>query len=93
MPKPRLRPLSLYPRTGGNPDGPTSQSTKPASGQLAGYLPQAGEGANVMPKPRLRPHSLYPRTGATLKELLANRLSPQAGNSLVISRKRARGQT
>jgi hypothetical protein len=25
-----------------NPDGTTSQSTKPASGQVAGYLPQAG---------------------------------------------------
>ncbi len=30
-----------------NPDGTTSHSTKPASGQVAGYLPQAGEGANV----------------------------------------------
>ncbi len=29
-----------------NPDGTTSHSTKPASGQVAGYLPQAGEGAN-----------------------------------------------
>jgi len=29
-----------------NPDGTTSHSTKPASGQVAGYLP-AGEGANV----------------------------------------------
>jgi collagenase-like PrtC family protease len=27
-----------------NPDGTTSDSTKPASGQVAGYLPQAGEG-------------------------------------------------
>ena len=26
-----------------NPDGTTSHSTKPASGQVAGYLPQAGE--------------------------------------------------
>jgi len=32
-----------------NPDDTTSQSTKPASGQVAGYLPRAGEGANVMP--------------------------------------------
>jgi len=30
-----------------NPDGTTSHSTKPASGQVAGYLPQAGKGANV----------------------------------------------
>ena len=29
-----------------NPGGTTSHSTKPASGQVAGYLPQAGEGAN-----------------------------------------------
>src|SRR5512146_2345584 len=32
-----------------NPDGATSHSTKPASGQVAGYLPQAGEGANEAP--------------------------------------------
>ncbi len=30
-----------------NSDGTTSHSTKPASGQVAGYLPQAGERANV----------------------------------------------
>ena len=29
-----------------NPDGTTSHSTKPASGQAAGYFQQAGEGAN-----------------------------------------------
>ena len=29
----------------------TKQSTKPASGQVAAYLPQAGEGAMVMSKP------------------------------------------
>jgi tRNA (cytidine/uridine-2'-O-)-methyltransferase len=29
-----------------NPDGTTSHSTKPASGQVAGYLPQAGEETN-----------------------------------------------
>ena len=34
-----------------NPDGTTSHSTKPASEQVAGYLPLAGEGANVIPKP------------------------------------------
>jgi nitrogen fixation protein NifZ len=41
-----------------NPDGTPSHSTKPASGQVAGYPPQAGprypagvEGANVVPKP------------------------------------------
>ncbi|MFZ0105466.1 MAG: glycolate oxidase subunit GlcE [Thiobacillus sp.] len=33
-----------------DPDETSSQSTKPASGQVAGYLPRAGEGANVMPK-------------------------------------------
>jgi hypothetical protein len=32
-----------------NPDGTTSHSTKPASGQVAGYLPQAGEGTNAAP--------------------------------------------
>jgi flagellar biosynthesis protein FlhB len=32
-----------------NPDETTSQSTKPASGQVAGYLP-GGEGTNVMAK-------------------------------------------
>jgi malonyl-CoA O-methyltransferase len=42
---------------GGNPDETTKQSTKPASGQVAAYLPQAGEhpegheGANAVPKP------------------------------------------
>ncbi len=30
-----------------NPDGTTSHSTKPASGQVAGYLPLAGEGASA----------------------------------------------
>jgi glycolate oxidase FAD binding subunit len=34
-----------------NPDEATRQSTKPASGQVARYLPQAGEGANAEPKP------------------------------------------
>jgi hypothetical protein len=40
-----------------NPDGTTSHSTKPASGQVAAYPPQAGEhpeghkGANATPKP------------------------------------------
>ncbi len=33
-----------------NPDETTNQSTKPASGQVAGYLPE-GEGANAEPKP------------------------------------------
>jgi len=33
-----------------NPDGTTKQSTKPAGGQVAAYLPLAGEGANVAPK-------------------------------------------
>jgi malonyl-CoA O-methyltransferase len=43
-------PLPLAPN-GGNPDGTTKHSTKPASGQVAAYPQQAGEGANVMPKP------------------------------------------
>ncbi len=30
-----------------NPDGTTSHSTRPASGQVAGYPPQAGEGTDV----------------------------------------------
>ena len=34
-----------------NPDEAPGHSIKPASGQVAGYPPQAGEGANVMPKP------------------------------------------
>ena len=34
-----------------NPDTTTSHSTKPASGQVAGYLPLAGEGADAEPKP------------------------------------------
>ncbi len=34
-----------------NPDETTKQSTKPASGQVAAYPPQAGEGANAEPKP------------------------------------------
>ena len=33
-----------------NPDGTTSHSAKPASGQVAGYLPLAVEGADVMPE-------------------------------------------
>jgi hypothetical protein len=37
-----------------NPDGTTSHSTKPASGQVDAYPPQAGEGANATPKPALR---------------------------------------
>jgi diacylglycerol kinase (ATP) len=44
-------PLPLSPN-GGNPDETTKQSTKPASGQVAAYLPQAGEGANAEPKPK-----------------------------------------
>ncbi|WP_296752335.1 class I tRNA ligase family protein, partial [Thiobacillus sp.] len=34
-----------------NPDETTKQSTKPASGQVAAYLPPAGEGTNAGPKP------------------------------------------
>jgi isoleucyl-tRNA synthetase len=34
-----------------NPAGTPSHSTKPASGQVAGYLPRAGEGSNTGPKP------------------------------------------
>jgi len=33
-----------------NPDKAPSRSTKPVSGQVAGYPPHAGEGANVIPK-------------------------------------------
>jgi glycolate oxidase FAD binding subunit len=33
-----------------DPDETSSQSTKPASGQVAGYLPHAGEWVNAMPK-------------------------------------------
>ena len=45
-----LRPVAK-PRPLPNPDGATSHSTKPASGQVAGYLPLAGEGAKVEPTP------------------------------------------
>jgi glycerol-3-phosphate dehydrogenase (NAD(P)+) len=38
-----------------NPDGTTSHSTKPASGQVAGYLPQAGEEANEKGNVRFPP--------------------------------------
>jgi UDP-N-acetylmuramate dehydrogenase len=34
-----------------NPDGTTNHSTKPASGQVAGYPPHAGEGTNVGLRP------------------------------------------
>ena len=44
MPKPTAAPPLP------NPGGTTKHSTKPASGQAAGY-PHEGEGANVMPKP------------------------------------------
>jgi alanyl-tRNA synthetase len=44
-----------------NPDETTSHSTKPASGQVAGYLPLAGEGANAEPKP------IYDLTNNSLK--------------------------
>ena len=37
---------SRHARPHPNPDGTTSHSTKPASGQVAGYPPQAGEGTN-----------------------------------------------
>ncbi|MDO9467857.1 MAG: EscU/YscU/HrcU family type III secretion system export apparatus switch protein [Thiobacillus sp.] len=40
-----------------NPDETTSQSTKPASGQVAGYLPE-GEGTNVMPRTGPHPNPL-----------------------------------
>ena len=39
-----------------NPDETTSHSTKPASGQVAGYLPQVGEGTNAAPS--AQDHSL-----------------------------------
>ncbi|WP_296754762.1 2-polyprenylphenol 6-hydroxylase [Thiobacillus sp.] len=46
-----MHPGNILVRPGSNPDEATNQSTKPASGQVAGYLPQAGEGANAGPKP------------------------------------------
>jgi nitrogenase molybdenum-iron protein NifN len=42
-----LETLLPHPSPHPNPGGTTSHSTKPASGQVAGYLPPAGEGANV----------------------------------------------
>jgi molybdopterin molybdotransferase len=54
-----------------NPDKTTSHSTKPASGQVAGYLPQAGEGANAMPKPINEAESVVihalPRRGENIR--------------------------
>ncbi|MBI5437257.1 MAG: valine--tRNA ligase [Nitrosomonadales bacterium] len=51
------------------PDGTTSHSTKPASGQVAGYLPHAGEGANDVTL--LRDKSLIPaRQRATRRTLV-----------------------
>jgi SAM-dependent methyltransferase len=47
--KPKAQPASLNGHARSplpNPDGTTSHSTKPASGQVAGYLPAAGEEAN-----------------------------------------------
>ncbi|TAJ83675.1 MAG: tetratricopeptide repeat protein [Gallionellaceae bacterium] len=44
LPESRWQPAEPSPLP--NPGGTTSHSTKPASGQVAGYLPQAGEGAN-----------------------------------------------
>ncbi|MDQ1315213.1 MAG: Isoleucine--tRNA ligase, partial [Pseudomonadota bacterium] len=38
-----------------NPDETTSHSTKPASGQVAGYPPQAGEGEDAGPKAMASP--------------------------------------
>jgi isoleucyl-tRNA synthetase len=57
-PCPLVKPLAnrLSPQAGKsmvipNPAGTPSHSTKPASGQVAGYLPPAGEGSNTGPKP------------------------------------------
>jgi hypothetical protein len=44
----KINPVETRPHP--NPGGTTSHSTRPASGQVAGYPPQAGEGANVTPK-------------------------------------------
>ncbi|MDO9465702.1 MAG: MnhB domain-containing protein, partial [Thiobacillus sp.] len=41
-----------------NPDEATNHSTKPASGQVAGYPPQAGEGANAGSTPIYDSHPL-----------------------------------
>ncbi|MBI5005515.1 MAG: ATP-dependent DNA helicase [Nitrosomonadales bacterium] len=44
------------------PDGTTSQSTKPASGQVAGYLPPAGEGSGFVRWLEIFHHSLQLNT-------------------------------
>jgi glycolate oxidase FAD binding subunit len=56
-----------------NPDGTTKQSTKPASGQVAAYLPQAGEGANAEPKP------VYATLGGCIAAGLSGPRRPYAG--------------
>jgi glycolate oxidase FAD binding subunit len=61
-----------------DPDETSSQSTKPASGQVAGYLPHAGEGANVMPK-AINDGAFTPLTPAlaTLHRNLKQRFDPK----------------
>ena len=71
-----------------NPDETTSHSTKPASGQVAGYLPE-GEGANVGLRPSTPIHEWFigawfrlPQgdgvaSRATIKSLLQQRIDSQ----------------
>ena len=72
---PHFGPLPLSPN-GGTPDEATNQSTKPASGQVAGYLPLAGEGANdalCAPKP------IYATLGGCIAAGLSGPRRPYAG--------------
>ncbi|MBK9162119.1 MAG: tRNA (adenosine(37)-N6)-dimethylallyltransferase MiaA [Nitrosomonadales bacterium] len=71
----------------GHPDGTTSQSTKPASGQVAGYLPQAGEGleervADDLPY-RIQPIALIPSDRAVLHQRIAARFEQMLKDGLV----------
>ncbi|MGB9128690.1 MAG: glycolate oxidase subunit GlcE, partial [Thiobacillus sp.] len=56
-----------------NPDGTTKQSTKPAGGQVAAYLPLAGEGTNAEPKP------VYATLGGCIAAGLSGPRRPYAG--------------
>ena len=66
-----------------NPDGTPSHSTKPASGQVAGYLPQAGEGANAWPTPIKRVYG-HAQSLAQCQNWLARHL-PHAERIAVVS--------
>ena len=59
----------------GHPDGTTSHSTKPASGQVAGYLPQAGEGLGERVFDAVQRHQLRASWKLELREPLRHMFS------------------